>query len=126
MPPVSGAATECNARVAAALRPFIHRQLSVSDMLLNTRCDPIVVMCRVEAHEAAVVDMTPQGAGAAQHRHAVVSFHHAFHSPDFRGADGVSSPAWVTAELRCTADFKSASQPELVESLCVGIDVEVS
>lgn len=70
--------------------------------------------------------MTPQGGGAMQHRHAVVSFHHALHSPDFRGADGVTSPAWVTAELRCTADFKSTSQPQLVETLRIGIDVEVS
>lgn len=70
--------------------------------------------------------MTPQGGVAMQHRHAVVSFHHALHSPDFRGADGVTSPAWITAELRCTADFKSTSQPQLVESLRIGIDVEVS
>ena len=81
--------------------------------------------CRVGAHGAAAVDMTAQGGGATQHRHAVVSFHHALHSPDFRGADGVTSPAWVTAELRCTADFKSTSQPQLVESLRIGIDVEV-
>jgi hypothetical protein len=89
-------------------------------------CIATILSCRVEAHGAAAVDMTQQGGGTSQHRHAVVSFQHMVHSPEFWGADGVSSPAWVTAELRCAADFRSASQPELVESLRIGIDVEVS
>jgi hypothetical protein len=88
------------------------------------RLRELAARLQVGAHGAAAVDMTPQGGGAMQHRHAVVSFHHALHSPDFRGADGVTSPTWVTAELRCTADFKSTCQPQLVETLRIGIDVE--
>lgn len=83
----------------------------------------------MESHEAASIDMTAQGGGDAQQRQAAVSFYHAFQSPELRGADGMSSPAWLTAELRCSADFKSASQPGAltapVESLTIGIDVEV-
>lgn len=84
--------------------------------------------CRVEAHEAVAVDMTAQGGGSALQRQAAVSFYHAFQSW-VKGADGVCSPAWVTAELRCTADFRSAGQSDAssapVESLIIGIDVEV-
>lgn len=73
--------------------------------------------------------MSAQGGCSALHRRASVSFYHAFESPGFRGADGVSSPAWVTAELRCHVDFKSAKQPDAAaasaESLSIGIDVEV-
>ncbi len=85
--------------------------------------------CRVEDHRSAAVDMAGPAGGTVGHAHAAFSFYHAFDCHDFRGADDVCSPAWVTVELRCHADFKYASAADVAsppsDHLTLGIDVEV-
>ena len=114
----------CAADFAATLEGLVQDGCAVC---LGRTCKDGCISCthRVESHGTCSVPL-PDG-GKAEHSQATFVLSHALECPGFCGADGTVNPAFVTADLRCYADFQHScgGDAPAVDRLSMGLDIEV-